>query len=240
MKLNKFMFIFAHPDDETVACAATIRQLVDKGCEVELVVVTDGGAGEVMPPAQKKLQKLGSISALRQSELSDVQKHLGISEVIELNHPDGAIDNQIVWGKLTSQIVELIDLRKPDVVVTFDHTGWYFHLDHVGTSIATTLAYHQSKHRPTALLLSHFYVNSTKWRYVYGPQKITHRVQVHDKKHKLACIDRHSSQDLTTPRQLVTAPEDHYEWYELAFAEKNTEKSLKQLGIFEAHQGVLE
>lgn len=240
MPLNSFLFVFSHPDDETVACAATIRQLVQSGAEVNLCLVTDGGAGEVMPKALKSLNTLGSVAALRKQEMTAAQQHLGISQVIELEYADGSLNNQTVWGSLADRITEVIDTTKPEVVITFDHSGWYFHLDHVGTSIATTIAYHQAKAKPQALLLSHFYVKSDKWRYVFGPQRVTHRVPMLDRDHKLQALALHESQDLTTPLTLVQGPDAHYEWYELAFADKGFARALKQQGIFEAHDTVLE
>ncbi|MEX0895310.1 MAG: PIG-L family deacetylase [Patescibacteria group bacterium] len=239
MKLKKFLFVFAHPDDETVACAATIQQLVQSGAEVALCLVTDGGAGEVMPKARKTLNKLGSISALRKQEMTAAQQHLGISQIIELGYPDGSLNNQAVWGKLTSKVTEIIDEFKPDVVITFDHTGWYFHLDHVGTSIATTIAFHQATAKPKALLLSHFYVKSDKWRYVFGPQRVTHRVKMLDRAHKLQAIELHQSQDLRTPHELVCGDDEHCEWYEVAFAESGFLSALKKQGIFEQHDTTL-
>ena len=47
-----FLFIFAHPDDETVACAGTILQLRAAGHLVTVVSVTDGGAGEASAPTR--------------------------------------------------------------------------------------------------------------------------------------------------------------------------------------------
>lgn len=218
----KYLFVFAHPDDETVACAGTIKSLVEKGDEVVLVLATAGDAGEVMEPAQKQLKKLGSVEKLRRKELQSVTKHLGITDCIILGHKDGQITNLSVWGSLKEDIIAQIELHKPDVVITFDHTGWYYHLDHVGTSIAATLAYQQSIHRPQALLFSHYQPTgmNNKWKYIFRPSPATHQVIIKDTNHKLAAINKHTSQNLTTPREYLQNQKPAAEFYELAMADE--------------------
>lgn len=228
----KFLFVFAHPDDETIACAGTIHQLSQAGHEVMLVSVTDGGAGEVMKPAEKKLQELGSVKKLRRFELEQVSQHLGLQKHQYLEYEDGQITNQEVWGKLKEDIIEVFERERPDVVVTFDHTGWYFHLDHVGVSIATTWAFKQSIHRPQALLLSQLRITGSKWEYVYPPLAPTHYVVVKDVHHKIQAMQQHASQDLETPKQFVVSEKTHKEWYQLAFAEENNNTLIEESGIF--------
>lgn len=230
----KYLFIFAHPDDETVACAGTIKKLRDEGDEVCLVAVTLGDAGEVMEPAQAALQKYGSVEKLRLAELEAASKHLDISKLISLGFKDGEITNKTVWGKLQQDIIDQINILKPDVVVTFDHTGWYFHLDHVGVSIATTLAFYESEHRPQLLLHSHFQPGGVKWRYVFHASPATHKVLVSDIKHKLKSLDQHISQNLDTPRDFIIREKEHFELYEVAFATDQGKDYLSSSSIFSA------
>lgn len=232
----KYLFVFAHPDDETVACAGTIRSLVENGDEVILILATSGDAGEVMEPAQKQLKKLGSVEKLRRKELESVTKHLGVKDCIILDHRDGQITNLSVWGKLKEDIIAQIELHKPDVLITFDHTGWYYHLDHVGTSIATTLAYQQSIHRPQALLFSHYQPSgmNEKWKYIFRPSPITHQVIIKDISHKLAAINKHTSQNLGTPREYLQNQKPAAEFYELAMASDDGAKLFFKHPVFNA------
>lgn len=232
-----YLFVFAHPDDETVACAGTIKQLTSQGETVHIVSATAGAAGEVMEAAKEKVKLKGSLSAVRQDEYRAVGKHLGVASEKILEFEDGEITNKIVWTKLQDDIVEEINTLKPDVVITFDHTGWYYHLDHVGVSIATTLAYQESEHRPQALLFSHFQPGGTKWRYVFRPAPATHQVKVQDKDHKLTTLDLHQSQDLTRPRDFITENNDHYELYELAMADERGKKLFNKHKLFQKIEG---
>lgn len=225
--------MFAHPDDETVACAGTIQQLTNRGDEVFVVLATAGDAGEVSPEVRKQNPST-SVSAIRRAEVEKVQTHLKITEIVFLEYKDGAINNQMVWGELVLDICGQINHIKPDIVITFDHSGWYFHLDHVGISIATTLAYHQAGHRPQALLLSHFRVTKSKWKYVFNSTiPVTHQVLVSDIGAKLKAAELHASQNLSEPKRQIISEQQHYEHYQLGFATEEGLKTLQQDPLFQ-------
>lgn len=230
----KYLFIFAHPDDEAVACAGTIKQLTEAGEEVIVISATDGGAGEVSDTVRSS-DPDSTPGQIRRREVSQVKDHLNIAEYQLLDFEDGQITNQVVWGRLTSTLLDKLEEIKPDVVVTFEHGGWYFHLDHVGVSIATTLAYHQSDPQPAALLLAHFRAPSQKWRYVFhDTEPITHQVEVSDLDHKLKSFDLHASQNLETPRKAIKAESQHIEKYELAFATDEGKQLLQHHPVFKS------
>lgn len=233
-----FLCLFAHPDDETVSCAGTIKQLTAAGHKVIVVSLTDGSAGEVMPRAQAALTAAGSIGELRRQELAAASKLLGVAEWRVLDFVDGQITNQTVWGKLTVTCVELIDTYKPDCVITFDHSGWYFHLDHVGVSIAATLAVAQAQHQPDLFFHSHVRVNQSRWKYVfhYG-NEITHVVDATAERDiKLAAIAAHDSQDITTIITHVKTGERHEELFELVLATETGKNWLQAQPIFRPTQ----
>jgi LmbE family N-acetylglucosaminyl deacetylase len=230
----KYLFIFAHPDDETIACAGTIKKLIEAGDQVTVVSVTDGGAGEVKPEAQAILKELGSVSALRRYEFAQVTQFLGLEQTKILDFQDGQITNEMVWGKLKQRIIDLIDEIQPEVVITFDHSGWYFHLDHVGTSIATTLAVQEAAYPPEVFFLSLFKMNRTKWNYVY-PEKLpfTHVVDFSDMvEMKLQAIDLHVSQTLQEPRRRIVEDKEYQELFQLAWCTDKGKKILAEQNIF--------
>ncbi len=230
----KYLFIFAHPDDETVACAGTLRRLAETGEDILVVTVTDGGAGEVSQHVQARLEKFASVGELRRQELDDALKFLGVQNYKVLHFQDGQITNEIVWGQLRSAVIDLIDSYKPDVVITFDHSGWYFHLDHGGVSIATTLAVQQAEFPPAVFFHVHFKVNQSRWSYVFPEtQPITHRVNVTDLKEiKLKTLNFHDSQDFHTIKQQLMDPVDHFEAYQLVHSTPAGQQMLKNHSLF--------
>lgn len=232
-----YLFIFAHPDDETVACAGTIKKLSNNGDKVVVVSVTPGDAGEVTTQkAKDRLKKLGSVTKLREKEFKEACKILGVSECRILNYKDGTITNKLVWGRLKEDVIDLFSEIKPDVVVTFDHAGWYYHLDHIGVSIATTLAYHQAKYKPAALLLSHFHIAESKWNHYYVFQKtikFTHYVDIKNFMDvKLASIATHNSQDLSVVKEHFEKNTTQEE-YILAFSNYKGKKLMANHSVFE-------
>jgi len=229
------LFIFAHPDDETVSCAITIKKLTEAGHEVTVVSVTDGGAGEVMRSAQPNLKKFGSVGELRRHELQQVCAFLGVKKLDILNFKDGEITNQEVWGKLTIACQEKIDEYQPDLLVTFDHTGWYFHLDHVAVSIATTLAANQAKHSPQIFFHTLMLVENTKWSYVFPKNlPVTHQVDSSQNREvKIEAMRLHASQDLDTVKRWVEERQPYFELFQLVSATSEGEKMLQNQSIFD-------
>jgi LmbE family N-acetylglucosaminyl deacetylase len=232
----KWLFIFAHPDDETVSCGGTIKKLAELGHEVILVSATDGSAGEVMKPAQEKLLEFGSLGALRRYEFQQVADFLGAQKARILDFADGEITNQMVWSSLTLAMGEVIEEYQPDALVTFDHTGWYFHLDHVGVSIATTLAAHQASSKPALFFHTHMKVENVKWSYVF-PDKLplTHQVNVDDIKQEiLHALDLHQSQGTDPVRNWINQRQPYCEFFQLVFADERGRQLLAELPFFEA------
>ena len=218
----KFLCLWAHPDDEVIGAGGTVRLLADLGHEVIVATATDGGAGEGGDPL--------TLGAVRREELQRSCNILGVKEVRVLDFKDGEMNNQLVWGPLTQTFVELIDAYMPDLVITFDHSGWYFHLDHVGVSIAATVACQQAKHKPTGLLLN-LHKPATagiRWKYVFADKlPATHVVDISRVKDvKIQAMKAHVSQNNPTFLENLETNPHPQEMFQLAFGKV-------ELGIFE-------
>jgi len=101
--------IFAHPDDESLACGGTLARLADDGARVVLLCASRGERGQSADPTVIRGPELGRARA---TELQQAAKVLGISEVILLDHPDG----EIRWAnveKLHDQILQAIATHAP-------------------------------------------------------------------------------------------------------------------------------
>jgi len=70
--------IFAHPDDESLACGGTLARLADAGCRVVIVCASHGEAGSISDPS---LVPDGDLGRVRVRELSDAAAVLGAAEV---------------------------------------------------------------------------------------------------------------------------------------------------------------
>ncbi len=146
----RLLVVFAHPDDETFGLAGTIVLYARRGVAVHYVCATRGEAGHVDP---ELLEGHGSLAELRTQELDCAARHLGLSGVHLLDYRDSGMENapenqhpaslyQAPMESVVERITRLIRQIRPQVVITFDPTGGYFHPDHVKMHRATTLAFH--------------------------------------------------------------------------------------------------
>ena len=128
---RSLMAVFAHPDDESIACGGLLARCAELGVHVSLVCVTHGESRSGEPDED--------LSRARATELAEAARVLGIAEVVLLDYPDGYlpwVDAQELEGRLASEIRRL----RPDDVVTFGHDGLYWHPDHIAVCERTTAA----------------------------------------------------------------------------------------------------
>ena len=142
--------VLAHPDDESFGMGGTLAKYARAGYDVHLVCATRGEAGEVAP---KYLEGFDSIAACRESELRCAAGILGLAEVHFLDYRDsgmeGSPDNQHPQAlavapieEVAGKVVDHIRRLKPEVVLTFDPNGGYFHPDHIAMNKASEMAFH--------------------------------------------------------------------------------------------------
>lgn len=128
--------VFAHPDDESLACGGTLARLADAGARIVLLCASHGESGSISDAA---LVADGDLGRVRVHELREAAGVLGLAQVLVFDHPDG----QLRWDdvpELHAEIVMTVNRIRPDVVITFDEDGLYWHLDHVGVHERTTTA----------------------------------------------------------------------------------------------------
>lgn len=129
---RSLLAVFAHPDDESLACGGLLAWCALMGARVSILSVTQGEAG---PGASDP-------EVLREARIQELQAAatvLGASDVIMLRHPDGMLP----WvdpDALETDIRDVIVRLRPDVVVTFGEDGLYWHPDHVTVHERTTAA----------------------------------------------------------------------------------------------------
>jgi N-acetylglucosamine malate deacetylase 2 len=120
--------VFAHPDDESLACGGTLARAADAGARVVLLCASRGTRG---PVSDRSLLPDNDVGVVRVRELHEAAAVLGVAEVIALDHPDGSLR----WAdvpELHGEIVDAVRRLRPDAVITFGEDGLYWYLDHVG------------------------------------------------------------------------------------------------------------
>jgi LmbE family N-acetylglucosaminyl deacetylase len=134
LKGRTIVAVFAHPDDESLACGGTLARLADLGARVVLVCASHGERGSHAGPVRDD-----ALGNSRSTELRDAAGVLGIADLVLLDHPDG----DLRWAQVSEFHAELVMLLRryaPAAVITFGEDGLYWHLDHVAVFERTTTA----------------------------------------------------------------------------------------------------
>ena len=121
--------VFAHPDDESLACGGLLARCAERNVRVSLLCLTHGEHG----PGHDGER----VRDTRARELEEAARVLGIRDVVLLDHEDGMLP----WtdgARLERDILGAIRRFQPDVVVTFDEDGLYWHPDHIAVHERTT------------------------------------------------------------------------------------------------------
>ena len=129
------VFVHAHPDDEAILTAGTMRALVEAGHSVVLVLATDGGAGLTSSAHQHDL------GLRRLDEAANSAHALGITERIWLGYADSGLDGAQQSDNETFckanpedaalRLAEVLQSHSADAVIGYDVRGGYGHPDHI-------------------------------------------------------------------------------------------------------------
>lgn len=134
LKGRTVLAVFAHPDDESLACGGTLARLADEGLRVVVMSASRGERGAHTGP--KRDNALGLVRA---KELRAAAETLGIAQLIIGDHPDGDLQ----WAHVSEFHAELVTFMRahaPVAVITFGADGLYWHRDHIGVYERTTSA----------------------------------------------------------------------------------------------------
>lgn len=153
--------VLAHPDDE-IFLAGVLASLAERGVRVVLACATKGEAGKAHP----SVGTVEDLGALRAEELRVSCERLGIDKPVFLGfHDSGRNDHLQRDDPHALAIADMLAVEaavrgaiedvRPQVVLTFDAHGGYYHPDHVAIQRATAAAFFSSgvmgKHAPERL-----------------------------------------------------------------------------------------
>jgi len=120
--------VYAHPDDADVACGGTLALWARQGCEVHLIVCTDGGRGTADPGLSPD-----DLRRRRADELAAAASAVGLASHMVLGSQDGELDERVGFR---GELVRWIRTVRPEVVLGHDPTAVFFgqhyfnHRDH--------------------------------------------------------------------------------------------------------------
>ncbi len=150
-KPHSFLFVHAHPDDETINNGATMAQLVSQGQDVHVLTCTRGEEGEILVAELADLASNAKdqLGKHRENELKNAMKILGVRNFSFLGGNEIEFRDSGMMGTSANQrpdnfwncdfekaveiCAKLICEIKPDVLITYDEFGGYGHPDHIQT-----------------------------------------------------------------------------------------------------------
>lgn len=125
---ERALAIGAHPDDIEFGCGGTLAGWAAAGCDVTMVIVTDGSKGSWDADADP-----AELAQRRAAEQEAAAAALGAARVVRLGYVDGELEYSM---ELRRRIAEQIRLARPDVL--FSHDPWQryqVHPDHRATGL---------------------------------------------------------------------------------------------------------
>jgi LmbE family N-acetylglucosaminyl deacetylase len=147
------MAVHAHPDDEATGTGGVLARYSAQGVQTVLVTCTDGRCGD--GPGGVKPGEPGhdpaAVVAMRRAELEESCAILKVSHLEMLDYADSGMAGWPTndapgsfWTtpveKAAARLAELIELYRPEVIVTYDENGFYGHPDHIQTHRVTMAA----------------------------------------------------------------------------------------------------
>lgn len=146
---RRLLAVLAHPDDESFGPGGTLARYAAEGVEVHIAIATDGAAGSVVSEFEEQRARLAEV---RRQELEAAVTVLG-AQLHLLNYRDsGYIGDpanehpeafaNVDETEVTGRIVQLIRAIRPQVVLTHDETGGYYHPDHIMAHKITSRAFY--------------------------------------------------------------------------------------------------
>ena len=138
---HALLAVFAHPDDESLACGGLLAWCAAVGVRVSLLSVTHGEHAPADNTKQPSTPGTDTLRDIRETELRDAAGVLGIKDdaVTILDHADGML-SWLDTGRLEADIQATIRRTTPDIVITFGEDGLYWHPDHIAVHERTTAA----------------------------------------------------------------------------------------------------
>lgn len=130
--VQNILIIYPHPDDEILTAGGLMKKYADKK-NITWVVLSRGERGT--PDASVD----DSLKVVRTSEANRVASMLGIAAPIFYDFKDNEMESE--RDVVKSAIKQIVEDKKPDLIITYDLSGLYGHPDHIVTSeIVTQIA----------------------------------------------------------------------------------------------------
>ena len=153
--MKNVLVIAAHPDDEVLGMGGTIAKLVNNGCTVDVLIVTDGSSSQY-----RESDHLAEIIEAKKKETRNCADILGVRNIYYGELPDMKLDK--TPHIVINQVIEkVIDEVQPDTV--FTHFWGDVNRDHQEVYMSTLVAVRPVMGQVVKELYCYRVPSSTEW-----------------------------------------------------------------------------
>jgi LmbE family N-acetylglucosaminyl deacetylase len=147
------MLVHAHPDDEAITTGGILLKYAEEGVRTVLVTCTRGELGDIQDPDNFTPPEPGmSMEQIRMTEMAHALKILKVTSFHCLGYRDSGMAgtpgnddpmsfHQADLTEASNRLAAIIRKERPQVVITYDETGIYYHPDHVKAHQITQKAF---------------------------------------------------------------------------------------------------
>ncbi|MDA8441816.1 MAG: bacillithiol biosynthesis deacetylase BshB2 [Peptococcaceae bacterium] len=181
------LVVFPHPDDETFGCGGTIALFTQAGVPVTVVCGTLGQMGRNM--GRPFFATRESLPHVREAELEDACKALGVQSLIKLGLRDKTIEFEEP-NAVIDRLEQILREVRPSLVLTH-YPSYAVHPDHnaLGSLTISAIARLPEAERPKV----HAHAFAPECRDLIGPPDVVNDISS-VVEIKLAAIKAHASQ----------------------------------------------
>ncbi len=134
---KKILFVYPHPDDESVMAGGLIQKALNIGFEVTVLTLTEGNRGKIYINGKGR-----SVTEIRRDEMADAMSVLKVSDWVMWKFEDGKLKKRENWRV---RLRKFIEETEPDIVVTYDLSGVTGHPDHIALSLEILRLFRKTK-----------------------------------------------------------------------------------------------
>jgi LmbE family N-acetylglucosaminyl deacetylase len=115
--IRRALIIAPHPDDESLGCGGLVALLSQRGCELAVIFVTDGGSSHTLSRAWPRER----LVARRRAEANAALLELGLADAqrLFLNLPDAGMPSpgSQQWHRAVARVSSAVQKLRPELVV---------------------------------------------------------------------------------------------------------------------------
>ena len=148
----RLLVVRPHPDDESSATGGILARYGAQGVSTGVVCCTSGEEGEIHDPDLEPWDALPRLGEIRQRELFDACRVLGVRELRLLGYRDSGMADTLANGhgdafcnaeldEAAGRLVRIIRELQPQVMITEIVGSGYSHPDHIMGNRVSVAAY---------------------------------------------------------------------------------------------------